>query len=99
MSGYSKTYRDYILAWQKRAGALGHNIGYVDCHAIHGFHGPKGKRGYSSRDKILVEHQYCPVNDVYPDWQGVLQLHPSRTQLRDAVRRYFLSRSEDIPHM
>jgi hypothetical protein len=98
IKGYSPGYRDYILAWQERAASLGKNVGYVDGHALHHFHGPKNRRGYSSRDAILVKHQYDPGTDVFPDWQGVLQLSPKKTGLRDDVRRYFLSRSEDTPH-
>lgn len=100
IGGYTREYREYIRAWQRRAvESCKRNIGYVDCHATHGFHGPKGRRGYSSRDAILVEHEYSPLTDVYPDWQGVLQLTSSKWNLRDAVRRYFLSRSEDMPHI
>jgi hypothetical protein len=98
LGGYSEDYREYIRAWQRRAGRLKKNIGYVDGHAIHHFHGPKKRRGYSSRDKILVDHQYEPTHDAFHDWQGVLQLTPEKPGLRDAIRRYFLSRSEDIPH-
>lgn len=97
-SGYTSAYQEYILAWQKRAALLKRNIGYVDCHAIHHFHGSKKRRGYSSRDEILVKHGYNPVTDVFPDWQGVLQLSTEKPDLRDAVRAYFLSRSEDTPH-
>jgi hypothetical protein len=59
---------------------------------------PPNERGYSSRDQILVKHQYDPGRDVYPDWQGVLQLAPGKPGLRDAIRAYFISRSEDVPH-
>jgi hypothetical protein len=56
------------------------------------------KRGYSTRDGILIENDYSPVTDVSPDWQGVLQLTDDKPKLRDAIRMYFLSRSEDMPH-
>jgi hypothetical protein len=98
-SQYSEDYRAYIHAWQQRAARLTKNIGYVDAHATHHFHGPKKRRAYSSRDKILVEYQYAPTTDVHPDWQGVLQLSPAKPRLRDAIRRYFISRSEDVPHI
>jgi hypothetical protein len=96
---YNPEYLSYIHAWQQRAARLTKNIGYVDAHAIHHFHGPKHRRAYSSRDKILVKHQYSPVTDVHPDWQGVLQLTPAKPRLRDDIRRYFISRSEDVPHI
>jgi hypothetical protein len=99
ITGYHSTYQEYIAAWQDRATVLRKNVGYVDCHALHMWHGPKNRRGYSTRDEILVREKYCPVRDVYPDWQGVLQLTPGKPGLRDAIRAYFLSRSEDVPHM
>jgi hypothetical protein len=94
--GYSPGYQSYIAEWQRRAVAgCAKNIGYVDGHALHHFHGAKGRRGYSTRDLILVENAYDPHRDVFPDWQGVLQLAPEKIRLRDEVRSYFLSRTED----
>jgi hypothetical protein len=98
VDGYTDDYRNFIRAWQDRAATLHKNVGYVDCHAIHHFHGPKHLRAYSTRDAILVNNKYSPVTDVYPDWQGVLQLAPHKSQLRDEVRRYFISRCEDKHH-
>jgi len=98
VSLYSRDYVDYLRAWQNRAGrAVQGNIGYVDGFAVHHYHGPISKRGYSTRDDILIDHAYSPLHDVYPDWQGVLQLGKSKPRLRDAVREYFVSRSEDLP--
>ncbi len=98
IANYSPAYRDYIHAWQDRAAGCNRNVGYVDCHATHGFHGPKARRAYSSRDAILVGQKYDPSRDVHPDWQGVLQLASHKHKLRDEVRRYFISRSEDLPN-
>jgi hypothetical protein len=96
---YTPAYLEYIKAWQRQAAeALKGNIGYVDSFALHHFHGPMVKRGYSTRDNILISNDYSPVSDVSPDWQGVLQLTASKPRLRDAIRGYFLSRSEDMPH-
>jgi hypothetical protein len=96
--GYSPDYVEYVRAWEERAKACRQNVGYVDGFAVHHFHGPMKKRGYSTRNEILIREKYSPVRDVHPDWQGVLQLAPRRHRLRDEVRRYFLSRSEDLPH-
>jgi hypothetical protein len=95
VDGYTDEYRRYITAWQGRAALLRQNIGYVEGYAIHAFHGDKAKRGYSTRDTILVKHGYRPLTDVYPDSQGVLQLSPAKPGLRDDIRAYFRSRSED----
>ena len=96
---YNPHYLQYIQAWQKRATDAFHgNIGFVDSFAVHHFHGPIVKRGYSTRDNILVNNKYSPIEDVYPDWQGVLQISPAKPKLRDEVRKYFISRSEDEPN-
>lgn len=97
---YTPAYLAYIRAWQHQAAvAIKGNIGYVDSFALHHFHGPMIKRGYSTRDNVLIENDYSPVSDVSPDWQGVLQLTTEKPKLRDAIRLYFLSRSEDMPHV
>lgn len=94
IDGYSTEYRKAIKDWQRNAAKLKKNIGYVDCFATHHFHGAKSRRGYSSRDIILVKHQYSP-SDLRRDWQGVYQLTSDKPAMRDDFRRYFLSRTED----
>jgi len=95
---YHANYLHYIRSWQERARNAFHgNIGYVDSFALHHFHGPMAKRGYGSRDDILIDNAFDPVQDVHPDWQGVLQLTSGKPKLRDDIRRYFLSRNEDAP--
>jgi hypothetical protein len=98
LGDYSRDYWSYIRAWQQRAALLRKNIGYIDCHAIHHWHGPKNRRGYGTRDAILTSNNYSPYVDVFPDWQGVLQLTSNKSKFRDDIRRYFLSRSEDVSH-
>lgn len=89
-------YADSIKNWQRRASrAMRRNIGVVDCHALHYFHGSKKLRGYGERWKILRDNNYDPTRDVYRDSHGVLQLDPDRVELRDDLRRYFDSRTED----
>jgi hypothetical protein len=95
---YTQDYSHYIAAWQERAALLKKNIGYVDCHVVHHFHGRKSDRSYGTRDQILVSNAYSPTKDVSPDWQGVLQLTTEKPKLRDDIRRYFLSRNEDMPN-
>ena len=99
IDGYSPDYRNSILAWQRNAAKLKKNIGYTDTLAIHHFHGSKMRRGYSDRDTILVRNQFSPTVDLKPDWQGIYQLTPDKPQLRDDIRRYFISRSEDDPNL
>jgi hypothetical protein len=96
---YHPEYLRYIRAWQERARTeIRGNIGYVDGFALHHFHGSIRNRGYGTRDAILVDNDFSPLADVYPDHQGVLQLTRDKPRLRDAIRGYFLSRGEDRPH-
>jgi hypothetical protein len=96
---YSAAYKEYVKSWGKWAERLRRNVGYVDAMATHAFHGSKTRRGYSSRDKILASHQFDPYCDIHPDAQGIWQFDPEKWQLRDDIRRYFISRFEDDPNI
>lgn len=96
---YHPDYKKYVNDWCDRAKILNKNIGYVDGHAMHFFHGSKTRRAYSTRDRILAKHQFSPYEDVFPDSQGILQLSPKKAGLRDDIRKYFMSRSEDDPNL
>ena len=95
----SRPYVDAVLRWQARAATLKQNIGYVDNHAIHYFHGSKVARAYGSRWRVLLDNQYDPRTDVSRDWQGVLQLTGNKPRLRDHIRAYFRDRNEDSPEL
>lgn len=95
--GYSPEYIGYIREWRRRARAVTKNVGYTDGHAIHHFHGSKFRRAYSTRDLILVKHNFGPYSDIFADWQGIFQLAPEKPEMRDDIRQYFISRSEDDP--
>lgn len=94
---YHCNYVEHIDSWQRRAGLLKRNIGYVDQFAVHHFHGSKKNRGYSTRDIILAKHQFDPVQDLRKNWHGIYELNGNKPELRDAIRSYFISRSEDNP--
>jgi len=90
------TYANAIKIWQSRsARAVNKNIGVVDCHAIHYFHGSKQRRGYGTRWKILADGKFDPYTDLFRDWQGIWQLANTKPRLRDEIRKYFRSRIED----
>ncbi|MGH9328510.1 MAG: hypothetical protein ACRD2B_17710, partial [Terriglobia bacterium] len=89
-------YRAFIRRWQDRAYAAAKgNIGCVNQHAVHFYHGARVNRAYGSRWKILRDHQFDPFVDLYRDSQGLWQLTESKPRMRDAIRSYFLSRDED----
>lgn len=96
---YAQNYKSYVREWGRKAERLKRNVGYVDAMAMHMFHGSKTRRGYSSRDVILAKHQFDPYKDLHPDYQGVWQFDPDKWELRDDIRRYFVSRFEDDPNI
>lgn len=89
-------YKEQVLEWQDRAERyIKHDVGYMAGTIAHGYHGKKSNRGYNSRWKILVKHQYDPTVDAYRDSKGLIQLWTEDTQMRDDLRKYFRSRHED----
>lgn len=84
-----------IKRWTENAAVLRGNIGYVNGHAIHHWHGPMAKRGYQWRANILTSNQFDPLTDLRYDWQGVLKLTNNKPKMRDEIRAYFRQRSED----
>jgi hypothetical protein len=96
---YHPDYKRYVNAWRERAQDLKKNVGFVDGFATHYFHGSKTRRGYSTRDEILAAHRFSPYTDLHADYQGIYQLNPDKPELRDSIRRYFISRFEDDPNL
>ena len=90
---YAKAIRD----WQANAAGLNANIGVIDCHALHSWHGNKKNRGYGTRPAILKKNVYDPTTDIRRDYQGVYQLSGNKPKFRDDLRAYFRSRDEDAP--
>lgn len=95
----STAYRNHILRWQGYATEhIKQNIGYVPGLILHHWHGPKVKRRYRDRWKILVENKFNPLEDIKRDVQGLWQLCGNKPLLRDQLREYFQQRDEDAPH-
>jgi hypothetical protein len=93
----SRGYMEAIRRWQNRAAVVQQNIGCVENHAIHHFHGSKVLRGYGERWKILRDQDFNPEFDLVRDWQGIWQLAGNKPRLRDEIRAYFRARNEDDP--
>ncbi len=92
-------YKKWLLQWQANAERhIRRNVGYVSNSIRHMWHGRKADRGYASRWKILVKHQFNPETDLSKDVSGILRLvsdSPRQQRLRDDIRRYFIARKED----
>lgn len=88
-------YRDYLYSWITNAQRIKANVGYMEGLAIHKWHGPKAKRGYSTRWKILEDNNFDPIVDLITSHQGVYNWTGNKPKLRDEVRKYLRSRNED----
>jgi hypothetical protein len=86
-----------IEVWQKRAEKLERNIGCLNCHLTHYWHGPKADRGYGFRWELLNKYDFNPYTDLFRDSNGLYQLDSSKYDFRDEIRTYFQLRNEDMP--
>lgn len=81
--------------WEARAMRVAkREVGYVMGAIEHMFHGPKKRRYYIERWKILVKHDFNPDVDLQYDSQGLLQL-TGKPELEQDIHLYNLSRAED----
>lgn len=89
-------YLDELLDWQARIkAAINFNVGYVPGTILHSFHGKKKDRKYQERWDILINNDFDPDDDIFPDSQGMWVIDPSKPRLRDQIRLYMSQRNED----
>lgn len=89
------SYLRYLLDWQTRAMRVTKgNVGYVPGYISHSFHGSKRERFYQSRWQILLDNKFDPVNDLFYDEQGLIELN-GKPKLEYAIMQYNRSRNED----
>lgn len=92
----TQSYKDECFRYLKNASAVvAHNLGYVDGLILHYWHGRKSDRKYVERWEILVGNKFDPKIDLVRREDGLLQLTPRSSKLRDDIRKYFLQRNED----
>lgn len=95
-SRLSDGYKRRATEFQRRCNKfLERDVGYVDGTIIHHWHGKKRERFYVERAKTLLNVKYDPDTDITYNHAGLLVLTGHNLALRDALRRYFLSRNED----
>lgn len=68
-------------------------LGYVEGDIDHLYHGSIKNRNYSVRMQELEKLDYNPMEDVYTNKNGLLEI--GRKEIRDWVSSYFESRKED----
>jgi hypothetical protein len=88
-------YKHAAKAWQTKAKyACGAHVGYTPGRIEHHFHGPKTRRQYWSRWRILVKYKFDPLKDLKYDAHGILKLK-GKTELEQAIMHYNRERLED----
>jgi hypothetical protein len=93
-------YRQWLREWGERCRPLNGRVGYVHGLILHNWHGPKYKRGYEWRVRILVKNRFDPYRDLRRDHQGVIcwnTEHPDHAELlQQNLVDYFRHRNEDL---
>lgn len=95
LAGCAPRYVESIDEWSARAKKLNGNIGCIQNHGIHYWHGPYASRGYGWRWKILATHAFDPSADLKVQHSGLLELAGNKPGMRDEIRAYMASRQED----
>jgi hypothetical protein len=95
-SDYKPSYRAVIAAWGVKArAAVQENVGSVAGLTFHLWHGSLAKRGYSTREQILIRNGFDPATDLVRDRQGLIGFAGNKPKLRADLAEYFASREED----
>jgi hypothetical protein len=91
---YSDDYKNSIYEFQKKARSV--RLGYVPGIIRHYYHGSKKNRNYENRWRMLVEHNYSPIEHITTDENGILIPRPTfPIGLLIDINNYFRSRNED----
>ena len=91
---YHADYKQSMLDYQEKAKSL--RLGYVPGVIRHHYHGTKANRKYVERWKILIEHQYSPMQHLTYDEVGILVPTKSFSkQFKKDILNYFKERKED----
>jgi hypothetical protein len=91
---YSNDYNNSMLEYQLKASKL--RLGYVPGVIRHYYHGSKKNRQYTERWKLLMKHNYSPIEHLTYDKQGILiptEIFPF--DFKEDIMNYFRERKED----
>jgi hypothetical protein len=93
-SNYNKDYNNSMLEYQVKSSKL--RLGYVPGVIRHHYHGSKKNRQYTERWKILMNHQFSPIEHLSYDDKGILI--PTKlfsSEFKEDIMNYFRERKED----
>jgi len=87
--------KDYI-SWAEEWGRLIEGkVGYIktDIHAL--YHGDIRDRNYQNSSQIYKKYNFNPKKDLEIRPEGCYSLEDSKQEMRDEIKKYFISRNED----
>jgi len=91
---YHVDYKNIILDFQKNARKL--RLGYTPGVIRHYYHGSKQNRKYTDRWKILIKHQFSPLEHLKYDKTGIIMPNDSfSNEFKEDIMNYFRERKED----
>lgn len=93
--GMTDNFKRLAGEWARQAYRITHgNLGFVNTHIEHKFHGSKRKRQYRERWQMFIEHKFDPTKDIMWDEQG-LPFIINKPALEEDIRKYNRFRNED----
>jgi len=91
---FHSDYNESMINFQSKANKL--RLGYVPGVIRHHYHGSKQNRKYTERWKILMNHNYSPIEHTTYDKNGILIPTDKFTEeFKDDILNYFKERKED----
>jgi hypothetical protein len=92
----NSNYSQLVKAWEQRAiHHTGGRLGYTHHTIEHMFHGRKENRGYETRWKMFLDHDFNPTTDVKRNRWGVLEFAGNKPKLQHEWDLYMRQRNED----
>ena len=87
---------DHYLAWAHPFhAAVRGQVGYIEGHCHHLWHGDLRDRRYEERLEVLTRHTFDPSTDLALDGNGLWKWASNKPALHESVRVYFPRRNED----
>ena len=93
-NNFHQDYNNSMLEFQNKVNKL--RLGYVPGVIRHYYHGSKQNRKYTERWKILMNHNYSPIEHLTYDDKGILiPTEKFSKEFKDDILNYFKERKED----
>lgn len=86
----------HYKSWSaKMYGSVKAKVGYVDGALLHLWHGDVKNRDYSGREKMLIKHNFSPLDDIKLNDSQCWSWNHQNEDLINWAKKYFVLRQED----